>query len=118
MCAFGFPFDTNIWSEEMIYHVRAKFKDHTATEFFAKLTDGTIANQRPDGSELVASMNRAVINAEGLIEWSEMCLCPSPLLHERATVLDLHFDDIVAESINVVTKYEGQSFMKHLATLL
>ena len=54
----------------MIYHVRAKFRSETAAEFLTKLTDGTIANQRPDGPELVASMDRAVVNAEGQIEWS------------------------------------------------
>jgi hypothetical protein len=102
----------------MIYHVRAKFKGETATEFLAKLTDGTVANQRPDGPELVASMKRAVINEEGLTEWSEKCLCPSPLLHERATVLDRHFDDMVTEPIDTQTIYQGQSFMEHLQTFV
>lgn len=102
----------------MIYHVWAKFRNETATELLTKLTDGTIANQRPDGSELIASMNRAVVNEDGLIEWSEMCLCPSPLHHERATVLDLHFDDIVTETIDTLTKYEGRPFMEHLQQLV
>lgn len=101
----------------MIYHVQAKFRKKTAAAFLTKLTDGTIANQRPDGSELVASMARAVINAEGKVEWSEMCFCPSPLLHERATVLDLHFDDILTEPIDTITEYEGQPFMEFLQTI-
>ena len=42
----------------MIYHVQAKFRDHTAAAFLAKLTDGTIGNQCPDGAELVASMEQ------------------------------------------------------------
>lgn len=43
-----------------------------------KIGDGTIAKQQPDGPELVASMERAVVRAAGIIEWSEMCFCPSP----------------------------------------
>ena len=51
----------------MIYHVQARFRADTAAEFLAKLTDGTISGQRPDGAELVASMQRAVVNSRGLI---------------------------------------------------
>jgi len=102
----------------MIYHVKARFKSETAAELFAKLTDGTVADQRPDGQELVASMKRAVINEDGLAEWSQMCLCPSPLLHERATVLDRHFDNIVTDPIDCQTKYPGLPFMEHLQTLI
>ncbi len=98
----------------MIYHVRAKFRAATAADFLAKLTDGTIANQRPDGPELVASMKRAAINSEGWVEWSEMCFCPSPLSHERSTVLDLHFDEITTEPIDAHAVYEGRPFMDFL----
>ena len=101
----------------MIYHVRARFREDTATAFLAKLTDGTIASQRPDGAELVASMERAVVNDDGLIEWSELCYCPSPLLHERTTVLDLHFDDIATEPIEAHARYTGRPFMDHLRAL-
>lgn len=48
----------------------------------------------PTDRKIVASMNRAVVNQAGEIEWSELCYCNSPLAHERATVLDSHFDDI------------------------
>ena len=102
----------------MIYHVRAKFRDDTAAVFLAKLTDGTIGNQRPDGAELVASMERAVVNADGQIEWSELCYCPTPLLHERATVLDLHFEDIITEPIEAHAQYEGRPFMDRLQELV
>ncbi|MGI9365211.1 MAG: hypothetical protein ACR2O8_08510 [Rhizobiaceae bacterium] len=101
----------------MIYHVWARFDNETATELLAKLTDGTIANQRPDGPELVASLNRAVMNEDGLVEWSEMCFCSSPLSHERETVLDLHFNDIVTEPIDEITQYRGRPFMEHLQAL-
>lgn len=101
----------------MIYHVRARFRTDTAAEFLAKLTDGTIASQRPDGAELLASMERAVIDASGHAEWSEMCFCNPPLAHERATVLDLHFEDIRTEPIEAYTQYKGRAFMDHLRAL-
>jgi len=102
----------------MIYHVRARFRADTAAEFLAKLTDGTIGNQRPDGAELVASMERAVVNAQGDTEWSELCYCDPPLAHERATVLDRHFDDIQTEPVEAYVQYKGDAFMDHLKALV
>ena len=81
----------------MIYRVRARFRTDTAAAFLEKLTDGTVQQQSPDGPEIVASMSRAVLNGAGEIEWSELCYCHSPLAHERATVLDAHFDDMSTE---------------------
>jgi hypothetical protein len=103
-----------IGGNEMIYHVRAKFDNDTAADFLEKLTDGTIASQKPDGAEMVASMKRAVVNENNEVEWSEMCFCPSPLYHERATVLDHHFEDIVTEPIASHTTYNGRPFMDYL----
>lgn len=102
----------------MIYHVRAKFRADTAAAFLAKLTDGTIGKQRPDGPELVASMKRAVVNAKDKIEWTEVCYCEPPLAHERATVLDSHFEDILAEPIEAHMQFEGRPFMDHLHALV
>lgn len=101
----------------MIYHVQAKFRDDTATEFLAKLTDGTIAAQRPDGPEIVASMERAVVNLEGRVEWSELCYCSPPLAHERDTVLDLHFEGLTTEPVDAYAKYDGTPFLEHLREL-
>ena len=101
----------------MIYHVTAAFRPEPASDFLAKLTDGTIAKQRPDGAEIVASMERAVVTDAGTVEWSEMCFCPSPLKHERATVLDRHFDDIRTETIDAQATYEGEPFMDYLRRL-
>ena len=101
----------------MIYHVRARFREDTADSLLEKLNNGTISKQQPDGPELVASMERAVVNANGEVEWSEMCFCPSPLHHERATVLDLHFEDIVAEPIDTHTTYEVELFLNYLKAL-
>ena len=98
----------------MIYHVRASLREENAAALLEKLTDGRVESQQPDGPELVASMERAVINAEGEAEWSEMCLCPSPLFHERATVLDQHFDNIITQPIEAHTSYSGKSLMEHL----
>ncbi len=101
----------------MIYHVTARFRDNTAADFLTKLTDGSVGNQRPDGPEMVAAMKRAVVSNEGQVEWSEMCFCEPPLAHERATVLDLNFDDIVTEPIDSHTPYDGRPFMDHLQAL-
>ena len=98
----------------MIYHVRAKFIEDSAQSFVDKLTDGTVEDQRPDGAEIVASMNRAVVAADGLVEWSEMCFCNPPLAHERATVLDRHFTEITTEPIDAYRSFDGRSFMDFL----
>lgn len=102
----------------MIYHIRAKFREQTAAEFFARLTDGTIENQEPDGRELVASMNRAVVAKNGIIEWSEMCYCAPPLAHERATVLDAYFDEITVEPIDSYESYHGRAFIEYLREIV
>ena len=62
-------------------------------------------------------MNRAVVNADGWVEWSEMCFCPTPLMHERATVLDQHFDQLKTRPIEAHSVYEGRSFMAYLQDL-
>ena len=102
----------------MIYHVKARIRTDKARDLLAKLADGTIAAQRPDGPELVASMNRAVVDSDGEIQWSEVCYCHSPLAHERATVLDLHFEDIRTDPIDAHKQFEGQAFMDYLKSLV
>ena len=49
----------------MFYRVTAALNTEFAADFLQKLTDGTIQNQRPDGAEIVDSMNRAVITDNG-----------------------------------------------------
>jgi hypothetical protein len=75
----------------MIYKVKARVNDETIGEFYRKLTDGTLANQRPDGNEIVASMKRAVMTGPGVAEWYETCFCPTALNHERQTQYDFYF---------------------------
>ena len=78
----------------MLYAVSAKLIPDRAGEFFTRLTDGSIAAQRPDGQEIVAAMGRACIGSDGTVRWTETCFCPTPLKHERETVLDRYFTDI------------------------
>ena len=98
----------------MIYKVRAKYKKESAREFFEKLNDGSISNQKPDGKEIVSSMNRAKIVEPGIIEWFEMCFCSSPLRHERATVYDRYLSDISTELVDDYGEVEGDSFWSYL----
>ncbi len=101
----------------MIYSVKAKFIEEKMNEFFQKLTDGTIENQKPDGTEILSSMKRAKIKEFGEIEWSEMCFCSPPLKHERQTVYDKFFSDIKIKIIDDYEEYEGESFFDYLKDL-
>ncbi len=99
----------------MIYKVKAKFDYEKAREFHEKLTDGTIQKQQPDGQEIVNSMNRASIDDNGDINWTELCYCSTPLKHERATVYDMYFTDMEFEPLKNHVYFEGESFMEKLS---
>lgn len=101
----------------MFYRVTARVRAGTGADFLRKLTDGTIAGQSPDGREIVDAMNRAVLSSDGNVSWSEVCYCPTPLAHERATVYDKHFEALETEVIEGYQDYEGRSFMEYLAEL-
>lgn len=98
----------------MIYKVRAKYQEDKLQQFFNKLTDGTIINQKPDGAEIVSSMKRAKITSPGIIEWYETCYCPAPLQHERETVYDQFLTDITTHKANEYGYIEGESFWDYL----
>ena len=98
----------------MIYRVIARFKTDTATELRRRLDDGSIAAQQPDGQEMVDSLHRAIVQDNGQVIWSEQCFCPSPLAHERATILDHYFNDIVTQPIEDYQEYEGRPFLEYL----
>ena len=100
----------------MIYKVKAKFIKGKDKEFLMKLTNGTIENQRPDGSEIIASMNRATIDDEGNVNWTEMCFCPTPLYHERSTIYDKFFTDMKTQVVNNHEVFEGKSFIKSISS--
>ncbi len=99
----------------MYYVVTARFKPFTAAEFYEKLTDGTIQSQKPDGKEIVASMRRAKITEQGIVRWSEVCYCPTPLKHERETVYEYFFEDIQTEEVEDYVEFEGKDFLEYLA---
>lgn len=60
-------------------------------------------------------MNRATIDNNGDINWTELCFCPTPLQHERATVYDTYFTDMKTELILNPKIIEGSSFMEKLS---
>lgn len=99
----------------MIYQVKAKFNYAKAHEFYKKLTDGTVGNQRPDGQEIVSSMNRATIDENGMINWTELCYCSTPLQHERSTVYDNYFTEMEAEPVSNHKTFEGSSFIDKIS---
>lgn len=98
----------------MIYKVQARYIEDKADEFFQKLTDGSIAKQEPDGAEIVASMKKAKIVGDGIIEWYETCYCDTPLKHERETVYDLYLNDITTELVDAKGETKGESFWNYL----
>ena len=101
----------------MVYRVTARFRTETAGELRRRLDEGSIAAQEPDGQEIVASLHRAVVTGRNMVRWSEMCFCEQPLAHERATVLERHFDSITTEPIEDHEQYDGEPFVEYLRTL-
>ena len=101
-----------------MYHlVRGRLREETAAEFRRLLRAGTIARQRPDGQEIVDSMQRAVVTPGGVVEWSQVCYCQTPLQHERATVYDRFFDGLATERVEGYQTHEGPPFLSHLDEL-
>ena len=97
----------------MLYIVRAKPKTNDLARLWTLLNDGTIANQEPDGLEIIASMKRATLNA-GTVEWTETCYCTPPLKHERATIYDQFFTDIETQPQTGPTNSKGEQFWVYL----
>ncbi len=95
----------------MIYAVTARLIEKRQAELHHKLTDGTIAAQRPDGMEIVASMRRARVAGDGTVRWTELCYCSPPLRHERETVLDRYFTDIQTEPAEAHARSDGRPLM-------
>ena len=100
----------------MIYKVKATVIDETIGEFYRKLADGTVAKQRPDGEEIVASMKRAVLTGAGVAEWYEMCFCPTPLYHERQTQYDFYFTDMTTEPAKEHGEIQDASLWSYMAS--
>ena len=96
------------------YSVKAKFIENRMDQFYQKLTDGTIENQKPDGNEIIESMKRAKVTGPNTIEWSEMCFCSSPLKHERETVYNHYLIDLETKVVDEYVEFDGESFMEYL----
>ena len=101
-----------------IYRVTARFKTKTAEDLRRKLDDGSIAAQQPDGQEMVAAFGRATVTESGDVRWSETCYCPTPLAHERATVLDRFFENLTTAPIETHQRYEGRPFLEYLGDMV
>jgi hypothetical protein len=100
----------------MIYKVKARITEEMIGEFYRKLANGTVAQQRPDGEEIVASMKRAVLTAPGVAEWYEKCFCPTPLQHERRTQYDFYFTDMTTKPAEGYGEIKGESLWDFLAS--
>jgi hypothetical protein len=98
----------------MLYTVKARFKPDRLPELYVRLMDGSIQQQKPDGEEICASMERARITAPGVVEWTELFCCPTPLQHELATVYDRFFTDMSTVEVNEHREFEGESFVELL----
>ena len=98
----------------MIYSIKARYIEEKMGEFYQKLTDGTIQNQKPDGQEIVDSMKRAKITEPNIIQWSETCFCSPPLKHERETVYNYFLTNLKTDVIDEYVEYEGEFFMDFL----
>ena len=98
----------------MIYSVKARFIEEKMGEFYRKLTDGTIQNQKPDGQEIVNSVKRAKITEPNTIQWSEMCFCPTPLKHERETIYNHFLTNMETEIIDDNAEFDGELFFEFL----
>ena len=98
-----------------IYSVKARCIKEKMKEFYQKLTDGIIQNQKPDSQEIISSMKRAKIIEPNIIQWSEMCFCSPPLKHERETVYNQFLENIETKVIDEYVEYEGEWFMDFLA---
>ncbi len=96
------------------YSVKARFIENMMDQFYQKLTDGTIANQKPDGNEIIESMKRAKVTGPNIIEWSEMCFCSQPLKHERETVYNHYLTDLETKVVDEYVEFDGESFMEYL----
>ena len=78
----------------MLYKVKAKIDKLKMKAFYKVLTDGTVAEQEPDGAEIINAMQKAKMVGEDMLEWYEVCHCTTPLKHERETVYDAYLEEI------------------------
>ena len=102
----------------MIYKVTARFHQEKLREFFTALTDGSIENQKPDGSTILKAMQEAIMIDDDTLSWYEHCYCATPLRHERETVYDKYLFEI--KTLLVQERQDdivGKSFWEYLEKL-
>jgi hypothetical protein len=83
-------------------------------EFRTRLTDCSIASQRPDGTEIVR--HEACTHRNGAVRWTETCYCSTPLRHERATVRTVISPELRQSSSTSLRPLTGVPLMDRLAT--
>src|SRR5262249_5989493 len=96
--------------------VKARIIEEMIGEFYRKLANGTVAQQRPDGEEIVASMKRAVLTAPGVAEWYEKCFCPTPLYHEGQSPYDRYLTDMSTREAEGYGEIKGDSLWDYMAS--
>jgi len=95
----------------MLYKVKAKIDKLKMKAFFKALTDGSIADQEPDGSYIINAMQSARKTDGNTLEWYQTCECATPLKHERETVYDKYLYDIETTRVDEVKDdIKGESF--------
>jgi len=95
----------------MLYKVKAKIDKLKMKSFYTALNDGSIAEQEPDGAEIVNAMQKAYMTEKDTLEWYETCLCETPLKHERETVYDKYLHDIETTLVyEIKDDIKGASF--------
>ena len=98
----------------MKYKVKANLIPDKAATFYEALTNGTVQNQKPEGTAIVSAMKDAKITSFNSIEWYETCYCASPLKHERETVYDKYLINISTELVDQFGDIDGESFWDYL----
>ena len=96
------------------YLVCAKPKEDRLAELQQRLRAGAFTALRPFGKALTYSLMEARIQPDGTAIWEEEDYCSPPLAQERAAVLDMYFDDINVNQVNVG---EGWNRIKQLPKL-
>jgi len=98
----------------MLYRVKGKIDKMKMRSFFTVLTDGTVADQEPDGAEIINAMQKAVMTSADTLEWYETCHCDTALKHERETVYDKYLQITEIEEADEEKKIKGNSFWRCL----
>ena len=96
------------------YLVRAKPKPERLAELRQRLRADAFIDLRPFGKALTYSLTEARIQPDGTAIWEEEDYCSPPLAQERGAVLDIYFDDIKIEQVNID---EGWNRIKSLPKL-